>query len=437
MIRNGFKRRPEWGLFIAALLVRLAYMVYHLRTFGLDKSSDAANYIQFARLMREQGLAVLDIRYLEAHSGPGFPLLIYLDVITGGLGGMWITLGVGLLCNSLLAVVIFKLADWIFRHRKAAFACALWAIFYLHYIRYVPLINKENLVFLLFPLSIYAVMRWTRENRRIYLGVFVLSFVYLIHTDERYFFYLPILVGYVLWQHRGRWRPAVLVLLLIGTGMTPWLYRNYLAFGRPVLLTERTAAITDRVLGYNTPVNPYRKDRPKDCYSREHLAGYEAIRDSILQGENPEGAGYKHVDKMKNAMDNGEIPYTYSPAERLWSELSELLRPVKFSGTFVGWGYRYMPAWKSLSNWIYGIQYGLLLVLFPLGVFWARKKPEQRTAVVLLTALWGVHVLFHLFVGHALQRYRVPADFVLIIVGVGTLYTTLSEKYRDAAIGRY
>lgn len=415
---------PKVAIFALAILVRVAYLVFFLVRFGLDTTSDAADYIQFAQFMQNQGFFVLDVSELRAHAGPGFPALIYLDVLFFDARYLFFTITTGLLFNSLIAVIIYKICHFLFQNNMIAFMAAIWAVFYVHYFRYVPFINKENLVFFLFPFSFYSIFRLSEQRNWKYLLFFTLPYLYLIHTDERYFFYLPFLLIIPVIIHKKNIKWVFGAVLIIILGMTPWLYRNYLVFERPVILTERTAALTDKILGYQKEVNPFRKDRPKDTYDKENIPGYEAITDSMIKGVNPSGHGFKHISTLRKAIAKGDTPYTYSEWEKVKYEFFELMRPVKFEGTFVGYGYRYMPSWKFSSNLVYGFQYGSLLLLLPIGVYAAFRKVKNRTGKVMLMSLLlilFIHIFVHLFIGHSIQRYRVPVDFVLIIFGMAAL----------------
>lgn len=422
LIHKLYSNYPLWSIFILAFIVRLLYMTFHLSHFGLDLSSDAGDYKQFAEFMQLQGLFVTDISELLAHAGPGFPFLIYLDFMIFGTNNFWLTLAVGLLSNTLVCVLIYKLSFLLFSNKFVAFGTAIWAVFYLHFIRYTPFIQKENLVFFLFLLCVYAILKLARGGGAKYLLLFCLPFIYLIHVDERYFFYLPFLLIYLFFVNLKNYKWAILVFVFVFIGMTPWLYRNYVVFERPVILTERTAKFTDKVLGYEEPVNPFRATRPNDPYSFEHTKAYELITDSIVKGLNPKGHGYKFVPRLYEAVTDGHIPHTYTKSEKIKNELFELIKPVSFQGTFTAYGYRYMPKWKWQSNLIYGLQYGVLLLMFPIAVFLVlRSRIIRKKEVVFMIILLCLHIVLHLFFGHAIQRYRVPIDFVFIIFGVYTL----------------
>jgi len=407
---------PILILSFTALVIRLTYMWWQFSTVGLITISDAEDYIQFARFMVEQGPMVRDISELRAHAGPGYPLIIAVDVLLFNLDHLYFTLFIGLLSSVLTVVLIYKLSLLIFKNQTAALIAGFWAALYIHYIRYTPLIGKENIVICLWILVTYLLVRNSKIQSVKYLILMSFAYLYLIHVDERYLFFLPLLLWF-LWRTSTDAKRITVFIVLIGLGMLPWLYRNYVVFQRPVILTERTAPFTDKIFGYTTPVNPLRLKRPKDTYHKANIPLYENFVDSLKLLQNPTGSGLKRARGIREAFDEGRPPHTYNFLEKQFYELVELLAPVKFRGTFVGYGYRYMPAWTPTSNLLYGLQYGLILLVFPFAFWMSISKNENRYANILLLMILVGQIILHLIFGHALQRYRVPIDFVLIIYG--------------------
>jgi hypothetical protein len=407
---------PVLILAFIAFVIRLTYMWWQFSTVGLITISDAEDYMQFARFMVEQGLMVRDISELRAHAGPGYPLIIAVDVLLFNLDHLYFTLFIGLLSSVFAVVLIYKLSLLIFNNQTAALIAGFWATLYIHYIRYTPLIGKENIVICLWILVTYLLILNSKIQSVKYIILMSFAYLYLIHVDERYLFFLPLLLWFLSRSATG-FKRITIFIGLIGLGMLPWLYRNYVVFQRPVILTERTAPFTDKIFGYTTPVNPIRLKRPKDTYNKANLTLYENFVDSLKLLQNPTGSGLKSAKGIRDAFDEGQIPHTYNFLEKQFYELVELLTPVKFQGTFVGYGYRYMPAWKPISNLLYGLQYGLILIVFPFAFWMSTSKNQNRYVNNLLLMILVGQIILHLFFGHALQRYRVPIDFVLIIYG--------------------
>jgi|GEM_PF-2050355 len=424
-IINFVQLYPSWSLFIAALTIRMIYVLYHINLFGIDTTNDAGEYIQFAQYMLNQGLLVTDIQGLQAHAGPGYPVLLALDFWLFGDNSYYFSILIGTVFNALSVVIIYKIGFLLHKNFKLALFTAIWAVLYLHFIRYAPFLNKESLVFLLFPLSTYLVLKILIEANHRDLIFFVIAYSWLIHIDERYFFYLPFflitLSGFTIKGLKYSLLAFLGVLLL----MTPWLYRNYIVFERPVILTERIAKFTDKLIGYKGKTNPYRSFVFKTPYEKQSINGYENFRDSLLAGYDATGYGYQGAKTLKLAIKQGYIPKRFSTTEKIWAEFKELMRPVKLKPNFTGYGFRFHKAWKLSSNLIFGMQYGLILIFSVFGLY-KLIKINLKVTLCLLTILI-LHLIIHLVFGHALQRYRVPIDFTLIIFGISGLYYTFTK----------
>lgn len=103
----------------------------------------------------------------------------------------------------------------------------------------------------------------------------IFLFAFLIHMDERFFAYFPLLLVSFLPLDSMGWRnglrKAVLFFAAVTVLMIPWLIRNYYVYGKPVVLTVRTAKFTDKIFRIPTQ-NP-----PEFVWNK-------ALVDSILLG---------------------------------------------------------------------------------------------------------------------------------------------------------
>lgn len=402
-----------WHLFWFSLVIRLAYSGLYFWQNGVAVDSDAADYAQFAQFILDQGWMVEDISRLNAHSGPGYPLVMALDLLLFGSMSFPFTIGIQVLMNSLTPVVFYHLGRELQIKRWLMMGLALWMAVYLQHIRYTPLLTKENLVFLLLPASIWFIIRLRNRFSYSWLLLWTFSYGFLIHVDERYFFFLPILILYVFWkQSQWQWKPALLLCGCLALSMTPWLYRNYVVYERPVILTERVSPFTDKLLGYTTPVNPDRQDKP-NSYDRSNLEMYESITDSIQRNIPLENKFVKFIPTIQRGIQDGNPPRTYTKWESPWYEIAELLRPVRFFGGYTANGYRYFPPWKWSSNLIYGLQYGLILLLACFGMIKYFRYFNLEWWVLFTLLIF--HIIMHSVIGFGLQRYRVPMDFVFFL----------------------
>lgn len=122
--------------------------------------------------------------------------------------------------------------------------------------KYCPHVLKEPTLCLIIPLTLLFLVRSVKNISPVKNIIFAsLSFVWLIHADERCFIYFPFFVLLFLLvrpfktnqflKSTGTWICCVLLLMLL------WGIRNYKAFNQIVILTSLTTAITPRAWGKN------------------------------------------------------------------------------------------------------------------------------------------------------------------------------------------
>ena len=405
-------------VFFISFIFRLIYSFIHIKTNGINVGYDAKDYIQFSKEIMRQGWMVLDISNISSHSGPGYPLLLFFDYLMFGNKNYYFSIFVGIIFSALSTVIIYKLSFLIYKSVKISILTSLWAALYVHFIRHAPFIGKESIIFFLFPFCLYLVLS---QRTSIYIKILMFTFFYnwLIHIDERYFLFLPIFLVILSEFRLDKFKYAFYTFIILILMMSPWTYRNYLVFERPLILTERSSRVIDPLLNYKSPANEFR-DYKKNYYKTSDILFYENFCDSLVQGLNPSSKNLKGGEVLKFAINSGYIPKTYSKIEHYWYEFLELMRPFKFRANFTANGYRFWPEWKLASNLIYSLQFGTVLFLSIFG-FYHLYYNEKKYALILLSIL-VIHIFFHVSIWHSVQRYRVPLDFIFLIVGIGYFF---------------
>ena len=409
--------RRYLAVFTVAFIVRGLAVLLLVSMRGLLTIADAADYIQYANYILEKGLFFTDLEGLHAHAGPGYPALIAFNFLLGGTSSFLVILLINITLSSLAVTAVYAMARMIMKPLWSILA-ALWYIFYIPHIWQAQFIGKESLVFGLFSFSVLAILKLSSKTKHYskWLMSFVLAYAYLMHSDERYLIYLPIFLLYLtLFSNKSGIKKAVVAGGLIAITLIPWTIRNTKAFDRPVILTERTASITDRLLGYQRPVNQFRKEIY--TYGTEEWVNYYlAAADSIQKGlplKDPKRD--KNVIKsLKEGIDDGHFPVKRNKFRASMSYLAEFWRPVRLRSDFYGFGFRYMLKW-NVDRAIFQIfQYGVLLPFFLLGLFqWFRRRNK---VIGLLALIIGIHCFVHVFLESVITRYRLPIDqFILLI----------------------
>jgi 4-amino-4-deoxy-L-arabinose transferase-like glycosyltransferase len=398
-------------IFIIALIIRVVYGLVMFNYQGTSIWDDAWDYIGFAENILSQGIFVPDVSRISALSGPGFPAILAIMFLIFGKTYIPIII-LNALVSSFLCILIYFLGKEIFNHTVGILA-SVWSIFYVLFIRYIPQVLKENWVSFLFVLIILLLFKnFKRDKINLRLFLFSLLFTFFIHLDERflvYFFIFPLGLTFLdSFSWKLGLKKAVIFVVLVILFMVPWLIRNYHVYGRVVILTERTAWITDKYFGYKTEAHKLRRKRSED------LERYDRITKSLLAGEDVDH-DIKYMDTLKKAIKLGYIPHRYNKMERWWAEFKEFWRSFRFKGGFVGHGYRFEgPSWSLKHNLSLILTYGILLPFFLIGIFFVVKGKEKYGMFVLCIII--MHTIIHVFMAHVRNRYRIPIDAFIIIL---------------------
>ena len=419
-------------IFWLALIVRLASMFLLTSIRGILTFGDAADYIQFAHYILDQGLWVTDVEGLRAHAGPGYPALLAINIYLFGSNNFYFALILNCIFSALAVVITFKIARE-FLSLKWSVIAVTWHLFYVPHIWQVQFLGKESLVFCLFSFSVYSFIQFRSHEKLNFRRAFSWAVLYtlLIHSDERYFVYLPFFLGFIL-VGRVNWQSKFSKISILGfmvlVLMVPWTLRNKEVYGRPLLLTERTASLTDRLLGYKPFVNGFREKRIQPDTS-EGVEVYLAAADSISSGFQLEGKKYipKIIKSIEMGINDGQLPRPKSNIEKRVSYAKEFWRPYRRYSSFYGHGFRYMEAWNKPRSVISVIQYGLLLPL----LIWAMIYTilQNNAIVIYLLSMVLIHFGIHIFLGHAITRYRYPIDAFIILIAFWGLSQLISILY--------
>lgn len=217
------------GVALVALLARAAY--WGLATPDRILRSDASQYDFLAKNLAE-GRGYVDVYpWLELHPTafrpPGYPSL--LGAVYWGL---WPSPGIGRAVNVVLGVAVAAtvvlLVD---RHlgRRSAVAAGLGVALWPNLIANDTYVLTEPLSLLLLVAVLWCVLdqRWAAAG--IATGLLVLT-----RPSAQYL--VVVLAGWVLW--RAGWRRAVVLVGVTALVVAPWVVRNQVEMGSPVLVTS-------------------------------------------------------------------------------------------------------------------------------------------------------------------------------------------------------
>lgn len=409
-----------FAIILIAFIIRLGFGIVIFQQTGTSGYCDDWDYISYAKNILDQGIFVRDLSSFQSNShlvGPVFPMIVALSLIIFGETYLPIII-LNVIVSTLICILIYLIGKQVF-NSKVGLIASFWSAFYVLFIRYIPRVLKETWVPFLFLFLILMFLCISKQKRISYINpIMGLLFSLLIHMDERFFIYFPVLAICFLIFDKLNWKSgfkkAVIFSFTVILIMIPWLIRNYQVYKKPVIITERTSQFTDKIFGYNDETN----ESSKAIILPSHL--YKAVADSIIVGKVVKSTGSR-IKGIKRGISLGYIPHKFNTLERYWAEFKEFWRPVRFTAGYVGDGFRFEgPSWSLVHNLSLGVTYGLLLPFFLIGSFFIIKYKIKYGIFFLILIL--THTFLHVVLMWARNRYRIPVDPLIIIIAFYGLY---------------
>jgi hypothetical protein len=343
--------------------------------------------------------------------GPWLPMVVALCVMLFGdpILPMFIY---NVLLTTVFIPVLYYIGKALF-NKKVGILSAIWGIFYIECLKYLPHILKEPTLFLFLPLSILFLINFIKSDNNIkYLAFAAVSFTILIHTDERFFVYFPVFIGFFvinksirfkrLLKHSSIWILFVILLML------PWGVRNYKVFEELVILTPRTTAITSNI--WST----------KLLTGASHFSN-EDVKEKLLNNHYERAVEFGEKYDLK--------PRKFGKNEARFRAFVNFWQPVYFQPTYYQYGYRPIK-WSLRHNIASILFYGIFLPFYIVGmVLLFRKRLYLPLFIAVIPIL---HSLMHAYMVWPLERYRSPVTFIVVIIGIWAvieLYSLIKHRY--------
>lgn len=302
------------------------------------------------------------------------------------------------LITSLVIPVFYFITRELFNKRTAWIIC-LWGLFFPEFFKYSPYILKESTVFFLLPLIILLLLKSIREPLKIRYTIFAASsFTILIHTDERFIFYLPVFALVFLFikplnfktllKEWTLWFGIIYILAI------PWGIRNYQVYDQLVLLSPRTTAFTSYLWGEKIT----------------HLE-YNSHDDVLARNKEKYGTRFEHYYNQKTDIN----PHEYGKTEVKIKAFINFWQPAYFKPTFITYGYRFQK-WSLAHNMASILFYGIFLPFYIIGfILLIRKK---NFVGIFIASIPVIHSLLHAYMVSPLERYRSPVTFIIVVTGI-------------------
>lgn len=384
-------------LFFLTMLLRTLHVVYENNKFGTSKWVDDLEYLEMGEQIAAGNWdpSISGLPHMQV--APGLPLLIAFSKLT--FRNIVIPIYIyNILISSFVIIAIFYLGKNLFG-RKVAWVGVGWAILNIEFFKYNPHLLKEATVFFLLPLLFLMFLKNIKINLRLSLIVIsALVFSLLIHFDERYFIYFPILImGFFIDYQRNKERipKAIFVWLsVVCLTMVPWGIRNYNTFKQVVIISPRTTSFTQLLWGKKLT----------------HISFESDERNSDQNDQ------YKVVDFSEKF---GIVPYRYKKSEARFKSLVHFWQPVYFNPTFIADGFR-PQKWSLLHNLSSLMFYGIFLPFYFIGFIFLLR--EKNYCGLYLTIIPLIHSLLHAYMIWPLERYRSPINFIIVLVGIYSVF---------------
>lgn len=419
--------------FLIAFLVRILLAIY---LYNIEIWNDFADDQQrelFAFAILDHGFipSFEDASPIEYLIAPLIPAIISISKLI--FGNSWLPLFfLNSIIGALSCLLIYSIALR-YTNKTVALLSFLWAALYPNFIRYTATAGNEPWIVFLFLLSIFLVVR-SIETSKININLVFLAVIYtlLFHTDERYIAYAPLFVLFIIIGVGNSWlkfKKVVLFASLVVLFSLPWLVRNYLVLNEVIVVSTRTASITD-------PLFNHRED-----IIFNHLPSTSTLSvaeiDSVVLGEKIHFNDGRPISKRQiDAMRNGIIPYSYNKTESFFSRIYFLWLPFKFKPNYRIDGYNFMGSWSLRHNLSSIITYGIFLPFMLLGLI-AFIMEKKWLPFILFLSLILYHTLIHAaFIPYTRDRYRHPIDFVIPILAFYSIYIiyNLFNKRRSKSL---
>jgi putative flippase GtrA len=408
------------GLVFLAVGLRLAYVAVAGRGIGISPHDDSITYDAFARLMLTGHWWTVPVAFREplypalmalAYSLPG-PGILVLQVLQALLGGAtaWILLvGLRLFVRRPVAVLTVLLVA-VNPHRISLSAMPL----------------RETLVGFLLAAVLMLTLRAATRVTAWGLALLALALALLIHTDVRFgplSLMVPVMMLIVSGSLQVTLRRSAIIFAVLLLLMVPYQVRNYMAFGRPVLVTER-------VLDEWLPMAGAR-------LGEKSMAGATPSREAWLRawetGKRAE-LGAMTADE-RELFERGGRP-AMKPLDIYWFQFREYwsfaVRRGEYRPYLDG---RYAKPWSLPHMLASSFVIVPFLVLLPFA--WVGVTRSERRVLVALVCFLAAHTAIHVVVW-ARDRYRYPVEVIVAYVtalGAVSLWGLLRSRRPSAPAG--
>ncbi len=378
---------------------------------------DARDYNRYAHAIIEKSDWLINPDFTGNWRSPLYPLFIALVYSVFGPDQIWAVYVFQSIIGGLTCLLIFKFSRRLFDER-IAFIAFIWSGFYFFYLKYTQKLMRETLVIFFFLGVFYFLYRYftDEKSRKLYFWWGVLFYVFLIHLDAKYLFYLPFfpLLFICCLRLKKGIRHYLGFLLAILVLMVPWTVRNYLAYKGLVIIS--TEVFDLRKVDQREEISANRMAFKVFNFGKTTWTKFESYPDEserllVKQGFNPENRSEKELDAIRHDV----YPATTFMGRKLYNFL-ELWKPVGFFSSYRPFpDTRFNPKWTLKHNLSTLSFYGILLPFMVWSLVDMARHGDRRFLILFFPLL--VQTLLHVL-AWGIDRYRIPVDAFVIMLGI-------------------
>lgn len=338
---------------------------------------------------REPGymFGMIPVETPTASIEPGYPVLLAAVILVTGpvAGGVFL---LNCVFGLLGAWAVWKLVEENWGQREGILAALLWSL-YPYYIYYSAYAMTETVHFALLPLILLFTVRAGSEDRFGLASGLSTAFLFLVRSTA--IFLLPV---QMLWLFlRRRWRSALLAaggfLLLC----VPWVVRNQIELGSPVLMPTKGA------------LNLWMRNNP-DILAIEGIGIPDFVEEGISRRDLLD---YPSMEGADTELERSSILMERARCFILANPMLVACLTVMRAGKFLSpvGGTLDHPAATAAGFLLY------LPMLAAAAVELFRRRGDGR--VLLLGSFFLLYLALH-SLAHGGVRYRLPVDMVLMVL---------------------
>ena len=387
-----------------------------------NEFADAHGYNGYAHAILKNSEWLTDPDFKGNYRPPVYPMFIAFIYAIFGINNFLAVYLFQAMISVLTCFYIYKFSKKIF-DEKVALLALTWSGFYIFYLKYVRELLRETLVFLLIIAFFYYLYLFLNEEIKRARNFSLTNFLYflLIHTDPKFLFFLPFfLTLFIVFQPSRQGIKQYLMFLGVTVLlMVPWNIRNYIAYDAFILINTRTIDLRKTEI----------RDPVMDGYIKYNLFNFGVInkvniskdyptdqeRELIKRGFNPNNRSRDEIIAIKD-----DVYPASTFIGRKWDHFLQLWKPFDFARSYRPFpDARFNGIWSLRHNISSILCYGLLLPFVFLSIYYLVK--QKNKAWIFLTVPLITNTLLHILY-YGRNRYRVPFDSFIIILGVYGIY---------------